>query len=47
MNAYTSKLYNYIFKYINTFESYPSGKIRSFKPKIVFKEIRVYPTVIQ
>ena len=25
--------------------SYPSGKIRSFKPKIVFKEIRVNPTV--
>ena len=26
-------------------KSYPSGKIHSLKPKIVFKEIRVNPTV--
>ena len=35
-------------KYVNDSmgKSYPSGKIRSFKPKIVFKEIKVNPTVI-
>ena len=32
--------------YYIDYVSYPSGKICSLKPKIVFKEIRVNPTVI-
>ena len=43
------KLKNIIYLYlysIKNCKSYPSGKIRSFKPKIVLKGIKVNPTVI-
>ena len=38
-------MYVEIYIFLILGKSYPSGKIRSLKPKIVFKEIRVNPTV--